>query len=226
MTIRYSWLYDQARKRFDSDEALEGYLPQPKTDQELEALTDDRYLSVMTRRVFRAGMTHSVVDARWPAFEALLWGFDPQKMVLLSPEQIEKLARDERLIRHATKMRTIPINAQMVLDVAEKHGSFGRFLTQWPNEDLPGLWQYLVKHGTRLGSTSAPKFLRMVGRDTFIMTNDVAAALASHKVIDTSPTSKAALKAAQATFTRLHEASGRPYCQLSSMLALTINPRF
>lgn len=226
MTIRYQWLYDQARKRFSSDDALEAYLPTPKSNQELEAITDDRYLSVMTRRVFRAGMTHSVVDARWPAFEEALWGFDPQKMVLLSPEQIERFARDEKLIRHSTKMRTIPINAQMVLDIADKYGSFGRFLTHWPNEDLPGLWQYLVKHGTRLGSTSAPKFLRMVGRDTFIMTNDVAAALSSHKVIDTSPMSKSALKAAQQVFTRLHQESGRPYCQLSSMLALTINPRF
>lgn len=222
----YDWLYETVRKRFVSQAALEAYLPRPKTGAELVATTDAQYLSLMSRRVFHAGMTHSVVDARWPAFEEALWGFDANKMVLLSAEQIEKFASDPRLIRHLTKMRTIPQNAQLVLDVRREHGSFGRFLADWPAEDIVGLWRFLAKRGARLGGNSAASFLRMAGKDTFRLSDDVVARLVASGIVNTRPTSRADLALVQAEFNRLHQLSGRPLCQLSAMLALTINPRF
>lgn len=226
MNIEYSWLHDCARQRFASTAEFEQFLPQPKTSQELTTLGDDRYLSLMTRRIFRAGMTHSVVDAYWPAFEEIFWQFDPEKMLLLSPERIEGCMQDERLIRHLGKLRTIPLNARMVLDVRKSHGSFGAFIAQHPETDITGLWQELARRGTRLGGNSAAAFLRMAGKDTFLLTSDVVAALQANGVIEGSPGSRKSLQAVQGEFNRLHAASGRPLCQLSAMLALTINPRF
>src|SRR5690554_7153557 len=75
MAIDPNWLYDFVVKRFDSEKELEIFLPQPKADEELRAVTDDRYLSLMTRRIFRAGLRHAMVDQRWPAFEEAFWGF-------------------------------------------------------------------------------------------------------------------------------------------------------
>ena len=72
--------------------AVADQLPAISTQSELRALSDDRYLSHMTRRIFRAGLKHSVVDARWPAFEEVFWGFDPARLELLSDEQLERLA--------------------------------------------------------------------------------------------------------------------------------------
>ena len=56
--------------------ALSSRLAQPRAPAELEALGDDRYLSQMSLRVFRAGLKHSLVDAKWPAFEEVFGGFD------------------------------------------------------------------------------------------------------------------------------------------------------
>lgn len=219
----YRWLHEYCLNRFGSAEALEARLPQPRSDGELRSIPDDRYLSLLALRVFRAGLKHSLVDAKWPAFEEVFFGFDPQKVVLMSAEHLERLMQDTRLIRHLGKLKSVPRNAQFVLDVVREKGSFGAFIADWPVTDVVGLWKYLAKHGNQLGGLSAPRFLRMVGKDTFIPTDDMVAALKAQGVIDKAPTSQKDLALVQAAFNRWHEESGRPLCQLSVMLAHTVN---
>ena len=227
MALDYRWLQDTVRNRFESEDAMEAFLPRALTPDELKQLGDDRYLSAMSRRVFRAGMQHSVVDARWPAFEDAFWGFVPEKMVLLTPEQIEGFMTNDRLIRHRTKLQTIPRNAQFILDIRQERGSsFGEFIADWPSTDIIGLWRLLAKRGARLGGRSAAGFLRLVGKDTFLLTSDVVARLVAAGIIDQAPTSQRDQQRVQDAFNALQQASGRPLCHLSAMLALTINPRF
>lgn len=223
MAIDSNWLYDYVVKRFSSAEELEAFLPKPKTAAELQAIGDDRYLSLITQRVFRAGLRHAMVDKRWPAFEEAFWGFEPKKMILLSGEHFERLMRNKELIRHLTKMKSIPINAQMVLEISNEYGSFGNFLAQWPNTEIVNLWRYLHKQGSQLGGMSAASFLRMAGKDTFILNKDVTTALIAQGVIDRQPTTIAAFAACQNAFNQLQEDSGRPLCQLSMMLSMTVN---
>jgi 3-methyladenine DNA glycosylase Tag len=219
----YRWLHEYCLNRFGSAEALEARLPQPRSDAELRALSDDRYLSLMALRVFRAGLKHSLVDAKWPAFEEAFFGFDPEKVVLMGAEHLERLMQDTRLIRHLGKLKSVPRNAQFVLDVAREKGSFGALIADWPVTDIVGLWKYLAKHGNQLGGLSAPRFLRMVGKDTFIPTDDMVAALKAQDIIDKAPTSQKDLAQVQAAFNQWHAESGRPLCQLSVMLAHTVN---
>ncbi|MHB0777494.1 DNA-3-methyladenine glycosylase I [Halomonas sp. WWR20] len=227
MTLDYRWLYDTVRRRFDSDEAMEAFLPQALASDELEQKGDDRYLSAMSQRVFRAGMQHSVVDAKWPAFEEAFWGFVPEKMVLLSPEQIEGYMKNDRIIRHRTKLQTIPKNAQLILDNRQEQGSsFGEFIANWPSTDIIGLWRLLAKRGARLGGRSAAAFLRLAGKDTFLLTSDVVARLIAAGIVDQPPTSQRDMHVVQGAFNELQQSSGRPLCQLSAMLSLSINPRF
>ncbi|MDY7115167.1 DNA-3-methyladenine glycosylase I [Halomonas sp. SSL-5] len=227
MTLDYRWLHDTVRQRFDSDAAMEAFLPRALTPDELKQLGDDRYLSAMSRRVFRAGMNHAVVDARWPAFEAAFWGFAPETLVLLTPEQLEGFMQDARLIRHRIKLQTIPRNAQFILDIRqEQGGSFGEFIADWPSSDIVGLWRLLARRGERLGGRSAAGFLRLVGKDTFLLTSDVVARLVAAGIVDQAPTSQRDKQQVQNAFNALQQASGRPLCQLSAMLSLSINPRF
>lgn len=219
----YQWLHEYCLNRFGSAAALEARLPGPKTAEQLRQPTDDRYLSLLSLRIFRAGLKHSLVDAKWPAFEKAFFGFDPEKVVLMGGEHIERLMQDAALIRHLGKLKSVPRNAQFVLDIAREHGSFGNWLAAWPTEDIVGLWRYLAKHGCQLGGLSAPRFLRMAGKDTFIPTTDVVAALKAQQVIDKVPSSIRDLAAVQAAFNSWQQQSGRPLCQLSVMLGHTVN---
>ncbi|MFW3899249.1 DNA-3-methyladenine glycosylase I [Pseudomonas putida] len=219
----YQWLHEYCLNRFGSAAALEAYLPQPKTSAQLRAISDDRYLSTLALRVFRAGLKHSLVDAKWPAFEQVFFGFDPEKVVLMGAEHLERMMQDTRLIRHLGKLKSVPRNAQMVLDVQKEKGSFAALIADWPVTDITGLWKYLARHGNQLGGLSAPRFLRMMGKDTFIPTDDMSAALIAQEVIDKKPTSLKDLAQVQAAFNQWHAESGRPLCQLSVMLAHTVN---
>lgn len=219
----YQWLHEYCLNRFGSAAALEARLPVPKSPDELRALGDDRYLSLLSLRVFRAGLKHSLVDARWPAFEEVFFAFDPHKVVLMGAEHLERLMHDERLIRHLAKLNSVPRNAQFVLEVAREHGSFGAWLVDWPVSDIVGLWRQLGKRGSQLGGLSAPRFLRMAGKDTFIPTDDVVAALRAQGIVDKAPSSQRDLAAVQAAFNQWQAESGRPLCQLSTMLAHTVN---
>ena len=219
----YSWLHEYCLNRFGSAQALEARLPVPASAEALRAMPDDRYLSQISRRVFRAGLKHSLVDARWPAFEEAFFGFVPEKVVLMGGEHLERLMGDTRLIRHLAKLSSVPRNAQMVLEAAREHGGFGAFLADWPETEIIGLWRHLARHGSQLGGLSAPSLLRMVGKDTFIPSADVVTALKAQGIIDKAPSSQRDQAAMQAAFNAWREQSGRPLCQLSMMLALTVN---
>lgn len=219
----YKWLNEYCLNRFGSQQALDARLPTPKSAAQLRKISADRYLSTLALRVFRAGLKHSLVDSKWPAFEEVFFGFDPEKIVLMGAERLERLMQDTRIIRHFGKLKSVPRNAQMILDVAMEHGSFGDFIADWPVEDITGLWQYIAKHGNQMGGLSAPRFLRMIGKDTFIPSWDVVAALNAQKIVDKVPSSKRDQAAVQAAFNQWHAESGRPMCQLSAMLAFTVN---
>lgn len=74
-----------------------------------------------------------------------------------------------------------------------------------------------------MGGQSAPYFLRMVGKDTFILTNDVIRALNRWGAFQGIPTSEKAKQIVQGIFNIWAEESGRPLCQLSRILALSVN---
>jgi len=219
----YKWLNEYCLNRFGSAKALQAQLPTAKTPGQLRAISADRYLSTLALRVFRAGLKHSLVDAKWPAFEQVFFGFDPEKVVLMGAEHLERLMQDARIIRHLGKLKSVPRNAQMMLDIAHEHGSFAAFIANWPVTDVTGLWQYLFKHGNQLGGLSAPRFLRMIGKDTFIPSQDVVAGLNAQGIVDRVPTSKRDQALVQDVFNQWHEQSGRPMCELSAMLACTVN---
>jgi 3-methyladenine DNA glycosylase Tag len=219
----YRWLHEYCLNRFGSAEALEARLPMPLGGNELRALPDDRYLSQISLRIFRAGLKHSLVDAKWPVFEEAFFGFVPEKVVLMGAEHLERLMGDTRLIRHPAKLASVPRNAQMVLEVAAEHGSFGAFLADWPGEDIVGLWRYLARHGNQLGGLSAPRLLRMVGKDSFIPSEDVVVALKAQGIVDRTPSSQRDQAAVQDAFNAWRAESGRPLCQLSMMVAYTVN---
>jgi 3-methyladenine DNA glycosylase Tag len=173
----------------------------------------------MSRRVFRAGLKHSLVDAKWPAFEEVFQRFDLRRVQAMSDEAMEGLLGDARLIRHWGKLKSVRDNAAAMLEIAAEHKSFGAWLAKWPGEDIVGLWETLAKRFSQMGGNSGPSFLRMVGKDTFILTPSVTNALKQWGVVKAPPKNRADRAQAQTAFNAWAKESGRPLCQLSLILA-------
>ncbi|PCM44313.1 DNA-3-methyladenine glycosylase I [Marinobacter sp. ANT_B65] len=220
--MRFSDIHERAIARKGGVDALNALLPKLPPVAELEARTDDRYLSEITRCVFKAGFVWRVIDNKWAGFEAAFHGFVPAYWQQVPPDVLEALASDERIVRNMQKIRTVPENARMIVDAAREHGSFGAFLRHWPSEDEAGLLLWLKRNGSRLGGNSAQYFLRLVGWDGFILSHDVVTGLRHAGLLDASPTSKSGLQQAQAAFNGWHQETGLPYCQLSRILSCSV----
>ncbi|MGH6717787.1 MAG: DNA-3-methyladenine glycosylase I [Alphaproteobacteria bacterium] len=218
----FAAVVDRAIVRAGGPRALEAMLPKPKTPAQLRRVADDRYLSLMCRRVFRAGLRHAMVDARWRAFEHAFHHFQPGRVVLMDDEALERMMADRRLIRHWAKLRSVRDNAAAVRSVADEHGTFGRYLAAWPTIDIVGLWRDLGRRCSQMGGNSGPAFLRMAGKDTFLLTGDVVTALVGLGACRRKPATKSELHAVQAAFNRWSERTGRPLSQISRILALSV----
>ncbi len=212
-------IHEAATRRAGGVAALEARLPACKTADGLRAFPDDRYLSEMARRIFRAGLKHDLVDAKWPAFEEVFCGFKPRHVAGMPDETLEALMGDKRLIRHWAKLKAVRANADMLQALSAARGGFGSYLADWPVERIVELWADLAKRGTHLGGLSGPSFLRLVGKDTFILTQSVVAALNCWRVFDGEPKNKRDRVAVQEAFNGWAAESGRPLCEISMILA-------
>jgi 3-methyladenine DNA glycosylase Tag len=222
LVIPFEAIEERARERVGGAQALTDRLPRPKSADELRGVPDDRYLSQMSLRIFRAGLKHSVVDAKWPAFEEVFRGFEPKRVVAMSDDALEALLQDQRLIRHWGKLKSVRANAAAMSELAGR-GGMGAWLADWPRDDVVALWDDLAKRFSQLGGNSGPYFLRMVGKDTFILSPSVVSALNHWDAFAGTPKSKGDRARVQEVFNAWVRASSRPLCQVSMILALSVD---
>lgn len=214
-------IYDTAVLHKGGSAAVEASLPDVRSANQLRKLKDDRYLSDMSRRIFRAGLNHSMVDAKWPAFEEVFFGFDLRRVAMMSDEELEALTHEPRIIRHFGKIKAVRNNAVWMIDVASEYGSFASLVADWPQEHIVDLWALMKKHGSQMGGHSAARFLRMVGKDTFLLSDDVVSVLKAEGIVDKLPTGKRDLQRVQETFNHWRTESGRPLAEISRILSFT-----
>jgi 3-methyladenine DNA glycosylase Tag len=213
----------RAAERKGGEEALASLLPRIATPTELAAVPDDRVLSEMTRRIFCAGFAWSVIDKKWPGFEAAFLGFEPPRLVFQPPEFWDALTADDRIVRHGAKIMAIAQNARFVADIAAEHGSFGRFLADWPATDQLGLLGVLSKRGARLGGNTGQYFLRSLGKDSYLLSRDVVRCLRDAGLdVGESPTSKRDHARIQQQFNAWATETKLPYTHLSRICAMSI----
>jgi 3-methyladenine DNA glycosylase Tag len=221
--VSFKTVRARAAKRKGGEKALAALLPKPRNNKALAKLTDDRVLAEMVRRVFCAGFVWSVIDKKWPGFEEAFLGFNPKRLLFQPSEFWERLTQDTRIVRNPTSIRSVRVNARFVSDIAAEHGSFGKFLADWPADDQIGLLDVLAKRGARLGGFSGQYLLRFLGRDSFILTSDLMMCLRDSGVpIGDKGTSKKDRKLAQEQINAWAAESGLPLTHISRICALSI----
>lgn len=217
----------RAEQRKGGPKALKALLPEVPRNEVLAKLGDDRFLSEMAKRIFCSGFVWRVIDQKWPGFEAAFEQFDVARLNFEPDEFWEALLSDKRIVRHPQKIKSVRENARFVADVAQEHGSFGRFLAGWPKDDEVGLLEVLAKRGSRLGGRTGQYFLRFVGWDGFVLSGDVVACLrdAGCDIAET-PTSKKDLRKAQDQLNVWVKESGLPMVHVSRICAMSIGENY
>ena len=119
------------------------------------------YMDVLTRAVFQSGISWRVIEAKWPSTREALYEFDPVRLADLTPDDVDRLAQDQRLIRNRRKIQATIENAQTMLDLDREHGGFKRYLGSFTDFDAASA--DLVKRFKFLGAMGAYHFLYVVG---------------------------------------------------------------
>ena len=216
-------IFAEAAARHGGPEALEAKLAttRPLSADQVAAIPDDRVLSQMARHIFQSGFSWAVIDKKWPGFEAAFAGFDPATNAAMSDERFDELLKDTGIIRNGAKIRSVALNAQLLMRLAAEHGSAAKFFAQWPDEDFAGLLEFLKKNGDRLGGHAGARVIRELGKPSYILSDSVVAALVKEGVVANAPTSKRDLAAVQAAFNAWSSQSGRDLAAISRTLALS-----
>ncbi|NGN39574.1 DNA-3-methyladenine glycosylase I [Mesorhizobium sp. CGMCC 1.15528] len=213
----------RAAKRKGGEAVLASLLGSVPDNAALAKIPDHRILSTMAERVFAAGFVWRVIEQKWPGFEEAFLGFEPKRLLFQPDDFWHDLTADKRIVRNPQKIKSVRDNAVFVERMSKEHGSFGKFLAQWPADDQIGLTAYLAKHGSRLGGNTGQYFLRWLDWDSFIISQDMGAALRDAGLdISENPTSKRDLSRIQIQINDWVQKTGLPRKHISRILAMSI----
>jgi len=129
---------------------------QPRPPRELST-----YLESITRTVFSAGLSWRVVEAKWPGFKAAFHDFDPARVAALTPKDVDRLARDTRIVRNEPKIQATVDNARTLVALDREPGGFRKFLRS--QRSFQETTAALRKRFKFLGENGAYYFLWSVG---------------------------------------------------------------
>jgi 3-methyladenine DNA glycosylase Tag len=121
------------------------------------------YLEVLSKAVFEGGMNWEVIESKWPGFQQAFDGFDPEKIASYSPEDIDRLMADPRIIRNGRKVNATIHNAGAMIEAEKEFGGFGKYLeAQRPFESQLADMKKRFKH---IGNFGVYYFLYVVGEE-------------------------------------------------------------
>ncbi|WP_410210432.1 DNA-3-methyladenine glycosylase I [Aquirhabdus sp.] len=220
-------IYERALDRKGGVEALSQLLPVVLSRDELAAIPDSRYLSMIAKGINQAGFNWQVIENKWSQFEEAFFGFDVEKLALLPDTVWDAYLFDTRVVRNWQKIEAVYKNAVFLRELAEEHGSAAHFFANWDEQDQLGLLRYLKKHGSRLGGMTGRYFLRRMGKDMYLLSRDVILAL-QHAGLDIAdePSSQKDLKRIQSCFDQWHVETNLPYSHLSKIAAYSVGENY
>lgn len=127
---------------------------------------DDAYFENMTRVIFQAGLNWKMIDKKWPNFKKAFQGFSIEKVSQFNASDLERLLKNESIVRNRLKIQAAIHNARQFKTVKEKFGSFQSYLDKLDkSNNYASIIKELGKTFQRLGPSSARIFLYTVGEN-------------------------------------------------------------
>ena len=91
---------------------------------------DAGYLEAAARIIFMGGLNRQVVDGKWPGFRQVFANFAVPTVAELTPDDLDRIAADDRVIKYRAKLAAVVRNAQIMIAIAADHGSFAAYVEE------------------------------------------------------------------------------------------------
>src|SRR5208337_1074218 len=89
---------------------------------------DDAYFENMCRVIFQAGLNWKVIEKKWPNFRKAFQNFSVDNVAKFANSDIERLMRNEGIVRNRAKIEAAIQNAARMKDIKKRFGSFQSYL--------------------------------------------------------------------------------------------------
>ena len=106
---------------------------------------DRKWFEYIVLDAFQAGLSWKTILHRRKAFDAVFYGFDPQRVASMSEKAVAEAIANPAIIRNRLKIRAAVTNARAFLGLQARHGSFDNFMwsftdgrvihNSWKSED-------------------------------------------------------------------------------------------
>ena len=126
---------------------------------------DNEYFEQMSRAVFLAGLNWKVIEKKWPDIKRLFANFSIDDVAQFNDGDIDRLLKDDGMIRSAKKITAVIANAQTMQKVEQEFGSFAKYLQAVKAKSEDALLKDLHKRFDFLGESTAVIFLFSVGEE-------------------------------------------------------------
>src|SRR3972149_6725295 len=89
---------------------------------------DDACFENMCRIIFQAGLNWNVIEKKWPNIKKAFAEFSIEKVARFTHADVERLMKDEGIVRNRGKIRAIIYDAVQFRDIKRQCGSFQSFI--------------------------------------------------------------------------------------------------
>ncbi|MBI4336891.1 MAG: DNA-3-methyladenine glycosylase I [Chloroflexi bacterium] len=123
---------------------------------------DNEYLEQLTKAIFRAGFSWSVVREKWPNFVEAFDSFGVDAVAAYGDDDIVRLLNTPGIVRNGRKIVATVENARIVQRLVKEHSSFRNYLRSLDGLPYPRKRQALAAQFKNLGPTGVFVFLYSV----------------------------------------------------------------
>ena len=95
---------------------------------------NDNLFEALTLEIFQAGLSWKTILHKRENFRQAFNGFEIRKVSAYNEEKIEELLQNKGIVRHRRKIEATIHNANVALELIEKHGSLKNYFESLPEE--------------------------------------------------------------------------------------------
>ena len=97
---------------------------------------DIRLFEKLCLESFQSGLSWRTILAKRENFRAAFHGFDFEKIVKYKQKDVERLLKDEGIVRHSGKIEAVINNAQRAVELVSEEGSLAAYFWSFEPDDV------------------------------------------------------------------------------------------
>lgn len=125
--------------------------------------TDAGHLRRLAQEIFQCGLSWKLILVKSRALDEAFHGFDPARVAGMGTRDVERLMKNEGIIRNRRKIEATMHNAAVMLTLAEAHGSYRKWFDALP-ADLATLAPLFKKTFKFMGPETTKCYLMGVNK--------------------------------------------------------------